>query len=224
MVDKERPVIIFDLDDTLYKEITYVRSGIRHITAFLQQLGFQAKSVDMVEDLQKHAANDFLASIIDLYSAPFSIKEELLWSYRLHEPDISLSHENQNVIDKAMATAFGVGIITDGRSTTQRLKLKSLGLLHLSNFVSGDFKSGKPSPEMFQAVEQLWPDRQYVYIADNPQKDFIAPNARGWTTIGLADDGQNIKPGNRDWCLEENRKNYCPKFWVEQLSEIFAVL
>ena len=33
---------------------------------------------------------------------------------------------------------------------------------------------------------------EYCYVGDNPKKDFIAPNALGWTTIMLKADERNI--------------------------------
>lgn len=34
--------------------------------------------------------------------------------------------------------------------------------------------------------------RDFTYVGDNPRKDFIAPNALGWLTVCLKDDGRNI--------------------------------
>ena len=51
-------------------------------------------------------------------------------------------------------------------------------------FVSEDYQSLKPSPERFVAIEKLWFGCRFVYVADNPAKDFLAPNARGWLTLG----------------------------------------
>ena len=40
-----------------------------------------------------------------------------------------------------------------------------------------------------------FPERKgFVYVGDNPTKDFIAPNKLGWDTYCLKQDKQNIHP------------------------------
>ena len=34
--------------------------------------------------------------------------------------------------------------------------------------------------------------QSFIYVGDNVKKDFITPNALGWKTICLKDDGRNI--------------------------------
>jgi putative hydrolase of the HAD superfamily len=57
--------------------------------------------------------------------------------------------------------------------------------------------------------------KEYVYIADNTQKDFITPNKLGWTTICLLDKGQNIHKQNFELSNE-----YLPKFTINSFEEI----
>ena len=49
----------------------------------------------------------------------------------------------------------------------------------------------KPSPAPYEKIMAAIPGAggDFVYVADNPQKDFIAPNRLGWRTI------QIIRPG-----------------------------
>jgi putative hydrolase of the HAD superfamily len=42
---------------------------------------------------------------------------------------------------------------------------------------------GKPHPRAYRYVEQCTPADIYVYIADNPEKDFEAPAHLGWKTV-----------------------------------------
>ena len=77
-----------------------------------------------------------------------------------------------------------VAILSDGRSITQRLKLKSVGLEGIPCFISEDYGSVKPDSSRYLAVEDKWPQSKYVYIGDNPEKDFKAPNEMGWLTLG----------------------------------------
>jgi len=73
------------------------------------------------------------------------------------------------------------------------LKFDALGLADYFDAVifteslGPDRKYWKPSPEGFEiAAERLAVDhRACCYVADNPAKDFVAPNALGWRTIQL---------------------------------------
>ena len=56
---------------------------------------------------------------------------------------------------------------------------------------------------------------QYIYIGDNPKKDFITPNRLGWTTIGILDSGQNIH--SQDVCIGNE---YLPQRWVKSFTDI----
>ena len=43
----------------------------------------------------------------------------------------------------------------------------------------------KPHPQGFLAIQNEFglPARNFVYVADNPSKDFIGPRALGWKTV-----------------------------------------
>jgi putative hydrolase of the HAD superfamily len=58
-------------------------------------------------------------------------------------------------------------------------------------------------------------NKEYVYIADNTQKDFVTPNKLGWTTICLLDNGHNIHKQNF-----ELSKEYLPQFRINSFEEI----
>ncbi len=112
-----------------------------------------------------------------------------------------------------------IGLITDGRSITQRKKILALGLdKYISNemiIISEEFGSEKPSLDNYKYFMKRKPNcNHFVYVGDNTQKDFIAPNTLGWTTIGLIDDGSNIHPQKKIDSLHN------PKIWISTLKEI----
>ena len=57
-----------------------------------------------------------------------SEKQELLQIYREHKPAIALSEETVEVLEALKKESHVLGLITDGRSLTQRNKIKALGL------------------------------------------------------------------------------------------------
>jgi putative hydrolase of the HAD superfamily len=55
----------------------------------------------------------------------------------------------------------------------------------------------------------------YIYIADNPNKDFVTPNKLGWSSICVLDRGQNIHVQNFDL-----PKDFLPQFFINSFQEI----
>ena len=110
-------------------------------------------------------------------------------------------------------------ILTDGLSITQRLKLESLNLLSLDFYISDEFQSSKPDKLRFQIIEQKYNSNKYFYIADNPKKDFYAPNQLGWNTILLK---QNWKYIHSQKLNIDN--DYNPKMIVYSFEEILRDL
>lgn len=54
----------------------------------------------------------------------------------------------------------------------------------------------------------------FTYVGDNLKKDFIAPNALGWLTVCLKDDGRNIHKQE----VEDLEEGMRPKRWIEGLG------
>lgn len=210
---------VFDLDDTLYKEQDYVLSGFSEISKQITSLF----SVNLDERILKwwgHGDDVFDKICSELgMSASSSLKESLLWTYRLHNPKIKLSDEVRGVINFISSHSSGVAILTDGRSVTQRKKIITLELNHFPLYISDDFNSEKPNPLRFEKIMNDCQAKNYVYIGDNPKKDFKAPNELGWYTIGIRGDGSNIHSQsitNLDQC-------FLPKQWVNSFSDLAEI-
>ena len=209
-------VVVFDLDDTLYKEVDYQRSGFAAVCRLISDLDGTSVDTD-VAGLLKAGESDVLAEICKLAGLPATTKESLLWAYRLHEPDIQLSADVNQTIQQ-LESYCRLAILTDGRSISQRLKLKALGLGHLPAYISEEFGADKLSPVRFQRIMLEMSANRYVYVGDNPAKDFLIPNQLGWLTIGLKDDGRNI----HRQVLDGLDAIMLPHVWVETFQEICA--
>lgn len=210
--------VVFDLDDTLYPEADYVASGIRYIC---QQI-FLLFGKDITPLLQDANSNkDWLAAACKHAGLPQSAKESLLWMYRLHFPDICLSPDCKSALRFISKEARAVAILTDGRSITQRMKLKALGLGNWPAFISEDYGSEKPDPRRFEIIEKRYPSKNYIYIGDNLKKDFLGCNPRGWISIGVRANGRNIHPQDAHGLPVEAMPHYWINGWNE-LLEIFG--
>lgn len=182
-------VVVFDLDDTLYNELDYLKSAYHSIALFLEPKDWKQLYSKMFS-LYRCQVNVF-----DFVASTYNIKiGSLIEMYRNHEPSIQLFDGVLEVFDAIKSKKGKIGIITDGRSKTQRAKLRSLGILDYLEaiVVSDEIGSEKPSLANFQAIENSIIGKDYYYIADNFKKDFIAPNVLGWKSVALIDNGMNI--------------------------------
>lgn len=181
-----RQAIVFDLDDTLYAEMSYLRSAYRYIANQVSNDGsLYQRMLDKYqnnEDVFGYLSNDYQ---ID--------KSQLLDWYRYHLPEITLYDGVSEFLQMAKPH-YQFAIITDGRSITQRNKINSLGLTPLitAMVISEEIGSEKPNPKNYLSVADQLNCENYWYIGDNLKKDFITPKQLGWQTICLKDQGENI--------------------------------
>lgn len=184
---KRLDAVIFDLDDTLYPEKTYVRSGYREV----------AKLLPDIKDAEVRLWDAFLAGrpAIDcvLQDAGIddpSLKARCLETYREHEPEICLYDGAAELIRKLRRNGKKVAILTDGRPSGQRKKIHALGLADLVDEILvtdelGGVQFRKPNDVGFRILKYRLgvPYERIAYVGDNPSKDFHAPLMLGMPYI-----------------------------------------
>ncbi|WP_179019443.1 HAD family hydrolase [Winogradskyella forsetii] len=185
----DQTVIVFDLDDTLYNELDYLKSAYKSIAVHFEPEDWKPLYSKMFS-LYRSRVNVF-EFIVNTYTIEMGFLIEM---YRSHHPKIQLFDGVLDVFEAIKANGGKIGIITDGRSKTQRAKLESLNILKYLDkiIISEEIGSEKPSVENFKAIQKALPASEYYYIADNLKKDFVAPNVLGWNTVALIDNGKNI--------------------------------
>ena len=206
-------IFVFDLDDTLYSECEYQNSGINAVEEMISNL-FNVSFKNKIKNAYKNGVKDLWAWTCKELDLPLSVKETLLWTYRLHDPKIQLQSDVNFLLDFLRKEKANVAIITDGRSISQRIKLKKLGLSYLPIYISEDYLSIKPNLLRFKKIEEKWPNKKYIYIGDNPKKDFKAPNELGWITIGA----KWINP--RIYSSDSKKNGYQPNIWIDKPTEL----
>lgn len=167
--------VIFDLDDTLYGEKQYVRSGYKAVAEFLGNASYADRMWHFFEE--KKPAIDALLDEIGQVDK----KQECLKVYREHIPEITLYDGVQELISELKDNGIKIGIITDGRPEGQHNKLKVLGLDKLIDDIIitdelGGVQFRKPCDIAFRIMQHRWKMsfEQIVYIGDNENKDFQA--------------------------------------------------
>ncbi len=220
-------VVAFDLDDTLYKEIDFVKSAYRYIANILSHK-YPLLNYSNCLDLMLSADNAFDALFDYITTNNIKIDEDIKWcvnTYRNHMPDISLSTETTETLIKLQQQTIDMAIITDGRTNSQLNKIKALGLLQFIPieriFISESIGHDKHTPHPFSLLMKQYPNNtKFYYIGDNPIKDFYWTNNLGWTTICLCDNGQNIHPQDLINCLPQ----YRPQITINNISEIINLI
>ena len=173
--------VIFDLDDTLYSEKEYVRSGYRKIAEWLGKPEVEDKLWQVFKSGGKAIDEVLDANGLEPY------KEEALHIYRFQEPEIHLYPGVVEMLCRIRSTRK-VGIITDGRPGGQWAKIRTLGL-HADEIIITDELGGiefrKPNELAFRLMQERFavPFCKMIYVGDNVKKDFIAPERLGMQTI-----------------------------------------
>jgi putative hydrolase of the HAD superfamily len=185
---------IFDLDDTLFPELDFLKSAYSTISTKL------ATTIDceiydqMFEKYQKK--ENVFEWIITSYGnkIPHLSKDWLLSEYREHIPKIVLSKSTESFLNKLNCLNVPMGLITDGRSKTQRNKLQALGIekYFTDIIISEEFGSEKPDERNYLFFESRYPGRNFYFFGDNTSKDFIVPAKLSWTTICIKNSGNHI--------------------------------
>lgn len=214
-------VVAFDLEDTLYQEIDFLKSGYHAVADYLSaSLG--------IDDLYKEMIDAYLAGEKDVFQKVmddhqlFIEKSVLTDVYRYHIPQIYLDSEVRPVLEQLHAQ-YHLALITDGRPKTKRNIINALGLSEFFDwsdvYISDEVGHLKTTPYSFEKIMATYPDCQYLYVGDNPAKDFLVSNRLGWTTVCLLNNGQNIHP--QDFTLPAG---YLPQRKIKDITELLEII
>lgn len=175
--------VVFDLDDTLYSEKEYVKSGFNAVASSYPEIS------NLNNDLWNAFENGKAAFDVVLGNNA-SQKADCIQLYRNHFPKIHLYQGVLALIQCLKQKNIKVGLITDGRPEGQRAKIKSLGLdvlideIIVTDEIGGE-KFRKPCDIAFRIMQRKLdvPFANIVYVGDNAKKDFIAPKELGMKSI-----------------------------------------
>jgi putative hydrolase of the HAD superfamily len=186
-------VVVFDLDDTLYEELTYVKSGFRTVASFLEgKWNIPAKvSYDlMLQELKENGRGNIFNVVLEKNGILNNTNiGKALSVYRTHQPNIVLPQISIDCLNGF--NDYSKYILTDGNKVVQHNKVKAL---EVNPYVKKVFithrygvHNAKPSPYCFlkiAALEGRKPN-EIVYIGDNPRKDFVGIKKLGFRTVRI---------------------------------------
>lgn len=218
------PTLIFDLDDTLILERDFVESGFNALDAFMAERGVMGFGADCWAQFQAGRRGDIFDRVLQergLLYGPEEIRL-LVDCYRTHTPKISLAPDAARLLAKLEEADHAYGIITDGPLPMQKSKLAALSLERRAAIVICTDQWGrefwKPHERAFRVCADALGNGPFVYIADNPAKDFVAPRQLGWASVRLR------RPGGEHFHAEPSGAAASPDLEVETLDQLFAAL
>jgi putative hydrolase of the HAD superfamily len=184
-------ILIFDLDDTLYSERSFVVSGFAAVAEMLEDLYGWDKSASLSEMLRILAEKGRGAVFNELLAKrqrqSAGLVRRCLHTYRFHKPNIVLNPEAKALLESK--TGSPMYLVTDGNKIVQANKVRALMIekYFLKVFITHRYgiRNAKPSVYCFDLIRQLercsW--NEMAYIGDNPRKDFVNLTPLGVLTI-----------------------------------------
>ena len=184
-------VIVFDLDDTLFAERDYVRSGFLAVDQYLVSIfgigGFFDRAWSLFEIGNRGTTFETVLPSLGLTQP--ELVRELVEVYRNHMPDIALLPDAEIRLNIARAAGDALALISDGPHISQQKKVAALKLDRwFSQVILTDLwgrEYWKPNARAFKEIMLYYknPACEFTYVADNPTKDFVAPRHLGWKTV-----------------------------------------
>jgi putative hydrolase of the HAD superfamily len=217
--------IIFDLDDTLYDEMQFVRGGFKAVASCIsKQNNLDQKVVyhTLLDVLEKHGRGQTFditlekLSLCNMHSIP-----KLVEIYRTHEPHLSPYLEVKNVLATLKIQGYKLGLITDGDANVQRRKIESLQIKNYFDCMIFSDKYGveKRKPDFFpyqKAMKELKISaREAIYVGDNPHKDFVNAKKMEISAVRI------LRGAYKNATVSEE---YDASYKIENLADIFTIL
>ncbi len=183
--------LVFDLDDTLYCQADYKRSGFKAVAAWLAEHEGRdaAESYRALEQILETKGASYPTIFDDFVSQQHldtGLAQTLTQIFIAHQPQLECYPGVDNLLEQLQGD-YCLGILTDGRQRSQEKKITALNLQPKMDAIlcSDSLGLSKPATELFQWFEDRFqlPGQQLAYIGDNPTKDFLGANQRNWLTI-----------------------------------------
>ena len=200
--------IAFDLDDTLFPEEQFVRSGYRAVSQYVRaRFGWEIFD-ELVHRFESGQSGDLFTPVLAerLGSVEESFIRELVQVYRAHEPCIETFPDCRGVLE-CLRRRYALAIISDGWLAVQQRKLDALKISdYFSAVIFSDLwgrEYWKPHARPYTACAEalaLEP-KTLVYVGDNPAKDFITARQLQIATVRIR------RPGTLHFSLQLDKEH-----------------
>jgi len=215
--------IVFDLDDTLYPERTYVLSGFCAVSTWAEEhLGIPANQG--FTELHRLFDEGIRGNTFNRWLESHGLKPDrwvpqMVQVYRKHNPQIAPYPEVPELLQR-LSPRYRLGLVSDGYVKVQKRKLAALNLTSCFDVLVFSDEWGreawKPSSRPFEIVlERLGvTGSEAVYVADNPHKDFLGARQVGMWAVRVR------RPDGLYSHLEPPSPEHAPHVEIETLSDL----
>jgi putative hydrolase of the HAD superfamily len=220
--------VVFDIDDTLYPECDYVRSGFAHVAGLLARTEDEAGvlSAWLWEAFEAGERGHTFDRLLEAFPslAERASTSALVAAYRAHPPSIGMAADVVAVLDLLRQRGLRLAVLSDGPVVSQAAKATALGLDRWFDpvLLTGSFGAGfaKPGVSGFEEIARAWglSGPELAYVADNPEKDFAGPRRLAWLTIRLR------FPGQLRSALEPSNAAGRPDIEISAIDEVLGAL
>ena len=187
------PVLVFDLDDTLYPELNYVHSGFRAVAAFLGPLldvPAETLAAGMIAEEAVLGRGQVFDNVLRQHGRwSKALVAACLRAYRQHQPTLALFPDAERCL--ARFAGWPLYLVTDGHKEVQARKVAALPLTgrvrhaYLTNRYGRH--RAKPNPHVFDLIcrREDVGAAEVIYVGDNPRKDFVGIKPLGFRTVRI---------------------------------------
>ena len=223
-------ILIFDLDDTLYGESSFVKSGFRAVSEYLYKnysISASASFHFMENRLDIYGRKHVFDTLLSRYG--LKTRENIrkcLSVYRSHKPKIKLYPEANECLKRFQN--FSIYVVTDGNKLVQRNKALALGLYERIKFCyitsCYGLRNSKPSPYCFLKIceKENVSSQKVVCIGDDPNKDFVGVKPLGFKTVRVLKG--RFKDVNKDKAFEADYHiNSLKELTIDFLHNILSI-
>lgn len=221
--------VIFDLDETLYRERRYALGGYAAVAAAVARaIGLPSALVfrSLVASVRRGRRAVAFQEACERFGLDAAWVEEWVRVYRAHEPRLRLPAGSARVL-RHLRPAWRLGVLTNGLPAVQRAKVRALGLEALVDAVvyaeEHGAGRGKPDAACFGAVLArlgTTPDRAVV-VGDDMACDVAGGRAAGLRAVWLRRAGRSSPPKG---LASHAPGGMGPDAVIDSLDELPAVL
>jgi putative hydrolase of the HAD superfamily len=188
--------VLFDLDDTLYPERTFVHAGFEAAAVFLAPI-VERPSAVLLSRLEQLHDRDGRGRLFDTLLGELEVADEdrvlataAVHAYRTQTPTLEPFPDAVTVLEDVRAAGMRTGLVSDGLASVQRRKLSALprvgellDVVVLTDELGPGF--AKPSPVPFLVACRLldMSPADVAYVGNDPRKDFTGARAAGLRTF-----------------------------------------
>ncbi len=183
--------VLFDMDETLYRERRFALSGFAALARSLElRTGVPARRTftHLAHSTRRGRRATAFQALCASEGWPESWVPKFVEIVRTHTPRLRLPLATRAVL-REMRGSFRLAIVTNGLPSVQRRKVKALGLERLVDQVvyaeEHGLGLGKPEPSSFLAAARLLDvePRRCVFVGDDVVKDIGGAARLGMPTI-----------------------------------------